>query len=166
MDKGTKDIILYGGLLLGGAYVLYNVTKPIANTIGGVGSGISSGVQGIGGGIATAFEGTGSGISQVAQGVASPFEFADSSLNNVMVTKKAISTATLPSKVDRAVSIEEQRTDVTKKALKSNYGEQLQRQKEYGSSPKEWFAKMFMPTASVGRARTEAVFGKKLFWFG
>lgn len=61
----TEDMILLGAIAAGG-YFIYKATKPITDTIGGVGGGVSSAVGGVGGGIGQIGDKTGSNYGKVA----------------------------------------------------------------------------------------------------
>ena len=76
MKNDTEQLITYAAIAAG-AYLVYKLTKPITETVGGVGSGI-----------VTATQGAGEGVSEVLTGTSSPFEFLDQYLESKQRTQE------------------------------------------------------------------------------
>lgn len=161
-----NDTLLTVGLLGIGAYAVYQFSQPVKETIGQVGSGIG-----------TVFKETGGAIGEVSRGVSSPFEYVDVALEGATKTRALksdvnrrgieaaapYSVATSVSKAksksikqDKKTQLVEQSYSTQLVAQKNNYSEQAQRKTEYGSSVKEYAAKMLLPTSDVAQARREA----------
>lgn len=160
-----NDTVLTLGLLGIGAYAVYQFAQPVKETLGQVGSGIG-----------TAFKETGGAIGEVSQGLSSPFEYVDTAFTGAAKTRALksdvnrrgieaaapYSVATQVSKAkskslkqDKKTQFVEQSLSTQKEAQEANYSEQVKRKVEYGSSVKEYAAKMFLPTSNVAQARRE-----------
>jgi len=161
-----NDTLLTLGLLGIGAYAVYQFSQPVKDTLGKVG-----------GGIGTAFQETGGAIGEVSRGISSPFQYVDTAFDGAGQTRALksdinrrgieaaapFSVATQVSKAksknikqDKKTQLVEQSLSTQKEAQEINYSEQVKRKVEYGSSVKEYAAKVFLPTTQVAQARREA----------
>jgi len=158
----SDTLFTLGAVAIGG-YAVYRLLSPVEETAKQIGSGIG-----------TAFQETGSAIGEVTKGISSPFEYVDTAISGAAKSRSLksdiarrgyeaaapYSIATQVSKTksksikqDKKTQFVEQDYNTTMIAQGRNFSEQAQRKTEYGSSLKEYGAKMFLPTTDVAQER-------------
>jgi hypothetical protein len=153
------------------AYLVYKLSKPLSETVGGVGQGITTAVQGVG-----------QGVSDIGEGVSAPFGVVAAKAKTLKTREElkqdiystspsirfaieegatyAEQTATSAAqskklKQQASTSIQAFNTATTEKALVNLTPETVQRKTEYGTTVGQFLEKTFMPTASVAQERRD-----------